>query len=83
MRERVALLGGQFEITSYPVGMGSKGKQRGRGTRISISLPMAKDAGAKDADAKDSGIRPDKTIRSRETRAAIIRAAKVLRASAV
>jgi two-component system, NarL family, sensor histidine kinase DegS len=88
MRERVALLGGQFEVTSYPVGIGSKGKRRGRGTRISISLPIAKDAGAKDAGTKDAvekdtGIRPDKTIRSRETRAAIIRAARVLRASAV
>jgi signal transduction histidine kinase len=73
MRERVALLGGQFEVVSYPVGMGSTRKQRGRGTRISISLPIAKDA----------GIRPDKTIRSRQTRAAIVRAAKILRASAV
>jgi signal transduction histidine kinase len=73
MRERVALLGGQFEVISFPVGTRSKRTQRGRGTRVSISLPIAKDA----------GIRPDKTIRSRGTRAAIVRAAKNLRASAV
>jgi len=72
MRERVALLGGHFEVLSFPVGMGSK-KQRGRGTRISVSLPIAKDA----------GIRPDRTIRSRQTRAAIVRAAKNLRVSAI
>lgn len=76
MRERVALLGGDFDVVSYPVGTRSK-TQRGRGTRISISLPIAQDAIAKDA-----GTRPDKTIRSRETRAAIVRAAKTLRASA-
>jgi signal transduction histidine kinase len=72
MRERVALLGGQFEVVSFPVGMGMERKQRGRGTRISISLPIAKGAGT----------RPDKAIRSRETRAAIVRAAKNLKASA-
>jgi len=81
MRERVALLGGHFDVVSYPVGMRSK-TQRGRGTRISISLPIAQDAIAQDAMAKDAGTRPDKTIRSRETRAAIVRAAKTLRASA-
>jgi signal transduction histidine kinase len=52
MRERVALLGGRFEIRSYPqngpgngTGMGKKSVDRnrtGRGTRISIRLPVAK-----------------------------------------
>lgn len=72
MRERVALLGGHFEVLSFPVGTGNK-TQRGRGTRVGISLPIAKDA----------GIRPEKKVRSRETRAAIVRAAKNLRASAI
>jgi len=50
MRERVALLGGKFEIRSYPrngagiekVSRGRK-KKAGRGTKILISLPVAKE----------------------------------------
>ena len=52
MRERVALLGGRFEIHSYPRnGSGSRPrtrkaaveKKRNRGTKISITLPVVKD----------------------------------------
>jgi signal transduction histidine kinase len=52
MRERVALLGGRFEIRSYPrngsangIGTGKKSVERnraGRGTKILIRLPVAK-----------------------------------------
>jgi len=49
MRERVALLGGKFEVQSYPRnGPGirnvtsGRGK-KGRGTRISVTLPVAKE----------------------------------------
>jgi signal transduction histidine kinase len=49
MRERVALLGGRFEIKSHPsIGPGSGNSQsdrrkKGRGTKISITLPVAKE----------------------------------------
>jgi len=49
MRERVALLGGRFEVQSYPrtgpgAGNGSMDRRKkGRGTRISITLPVAKE----------------------------------------
>lgn len=49
MRERVALLGGRFEVQSYPrtgpgTGNGSiDRRKKGRGTRISITLPVAKE----------------------------------------
>jgi signal transduction histidine kinase len=57
MRERVALLGGSFELHSYPrngsgnessTGPGSRkgsleGKRKSRGTKISITLPVAKE----------------------------------------
>ena len=36
MRERVALLGGRFAITSFP-----DGSKRGRGTKIAIDLPIS------------------------------------------
>lgn len=39
MRERVALLGGQFRVSSSPKSRGQK--RRERGTRISIELPVA------------------------------------------
>jgi hypothetical protein len=57
MRERVALLGGRFEVQSY-LKNGSRrgirtgpltgkvsleGKRRSRGTKISITLPVAKE----------------------------------------
>jgi signal transduction histidine kinase len=50
MRERVALLGGRFEVESYPIGSGpvaagwAEKRKKGRGTRISIELPVAKDS---------------------------------------
>ena len=49
MRERVALLGGRFVVHSYPAGESGDEKlpfnrnKKGRGTRISITLPVAKE----------------------------------------
>jgi len=45
MRERVALLGGRFEIKSYPQNGNASADRRskGRGTKIMISLPVAKE----------------------------------------
>jgi signal transduction histidine kinase len=50
MRERVALLGGRFDIRSHPSdGNGSlERKNKGRGTRILIGLPVAKEPPALD-----------------------------------
>ena len=50
MRERVALLGGRFEVKSHPSTGAISGntqfgrRKKGRGTRISITLPVAKDS---------------------------------------
>ena len=50
MRERVALLGGRFDVKSHPsIGPGSgklqsSRRNRGRGTKISITLPVAKES---------------------------------------
>ena len=43
MRERVALLGGRCEVQSYPKNDGDvgTGKRKGKGTKISIELPLA------------------------------------------
>ena len=38
MRERVALLGGSFQIQSFP-----ESAKRGRGTRIQVELPVSKE----------------------------------------
>ncbi len=45
MRERVALLGGRFEVRSHPRGGNgsSDRKRKGRGTKILIRLPVAKE----------------------------------------
>jgi signal transduction histidine kinase len=49
MRERVALLGGRFEVQSYPRSgsrvrqLASDRRKKGRGTRISVTLPVAKE----------------------------------------
>ena len=45
MRERVALLGGQFEVQSHPKSESDAvaGKRRSKGTKISITLPLAAD----------------------------------------
>lgn len=44
MRERVALLGGHFEIHSHPKSESdAAGKRRNKGTKISITLPLAAD----------------------------------------
>ena len=81
MRERVALLGGKFEIRSYPntgtgVGVGKSSMERsrtGRGTKILIRLPVAKqplDAdslepiAAKPIGAKAMGARPARRVRA-------------------
>jgi signal transduction histidine kinase len=41
MRERVALLGGRFEVKSWPsAANGAGGKRTNKGTRISITLPL-------------------------------------------
>ncbi|MDQ6768836.1 MAG: sensor histidine kinase, partial [Gemmatimonadota bacterium] len=46
MRERVALLGGGFEIHSYPVQqIPATGKKKSRGTKVAISFPLSKSAG--------------------------------------
>jgi signal transduction histidine kinase len=85
MRERVALLGGRFEIRSYPkhgsgngAGLGQKSVERsrtGRGTRILIRLPVAKQPpetssvepiAAKPIGAKPMGARPARRIRAVE-----------------
>ncbi len=64
MRERVALLGGRFEIRSYPVGR----KGAGRGTKILVRLPVAKQAPelspAEPIAAKPVAVRTTKRIRA-------------------
>lgn len=42
MRERVALLGGSFDLQSYPNQRASVVKKKCRGTHIAISLPISK-----------------------------------------
>jgi signal transduction histidine kinase len=81
MRERVALLGGRFEVVSYPQGQKPQPermvdrKRKGRGTRITIALPIAKET----ADPIMTPIGPI----SSSTRMAILRAAKKLKTAAV
>jgi signal transduction histidine kinase len=91
MRERVALLGGRFEIRSYPKNGSGSGasigtgigasvgkrsvdrKRTGRGTKILIRLPVAKQPpepgsvepiAAKPMGAKPPGVRPARRIRA-------------------
>ena len=78
MRERVALLGGRFEVVSHPYRKpvsndAAARKKRRRGTRVVIELPMA----------EDSASHSEKSVRSMQTRAAIVRAAKQLSAASV
>ncbi len=47
MRERVALLGGVFQIQSFP-----SGGKRERGTKISIELPISKEGKRRGADSR-------------------------------
>jgi signal transduction histidine kinase len=81
MRERVALLGGRFEVVSYPQGQKPQPermvdrKRKGRGTRITIALPIAKEP-------TDPIMTPIGPISS-STRMAILRAAKKLKTAAV
>ncbi|HEX5228784.1 MAG TPA: GAF domain-containing sensor histidine kinase [Bryobacteraceae bacterium] len=80
MRERVALLGGRFEIRSFPKGASGVGarpgksverNRTGRGTKILIRLPVAKQLPesssvepitAKPIGAKPMGVRPARRI---------------------
>ena len=49
MRERVALLGGCFEIQSWPVQqIPATGRKKSRGTKVMISFPLSKNAGRRD-----------------------------------
>jgi signal transduction histidine kinase len=66
MRERVALLGGRFEVQSHPRGdcdpgqSKRKGTNRRRfrqGTRISITLPLADEMGRREGPAAQRGIK--------------------------
>jgi signal transduction histidine kinase len=43
MRERVALLGGQFDVQSNPLIPPMDRKKKGRGAKIAITLPLARD----------------------------------------
>ena len=59
MRERVALLGGRFEVQSFPVNEVNAGKRKGKGTKISITLPLAADdVGRRDMAAVKTFPRP-------------------------
>jgi two-component system sensor histidine kinase DegS len=41
MRERVALLGGRFEVKSWPAGVANaEVRRKNKGTKILISLPL-------------------------------------------
>ena len=58
MRERVALLGGRFEVQSHPRDETPlAGRRKGRGTKISIMLPLAKSRGL-EAEAERLKLRP-------------------------
>jgi signal transduction histidine kinase len=73
MRERVALLGGRFEVQSYlknGSGRGVRtrktsleGKRRSRGTKISITLPVAKEPPASDLNEPIAAKPIGKTLR--------------------
>lgn len=78
MRERVALLGGRFEVQSFPTGDGEtsmvKRKGKGRGTKISITLPLAADdASRRDLSTARIGVR---TAERRRATASIAGAAR-------
>ena len=81
MRERVALLGGRFEVVSHPRGQEVLGKaqidrkKKGRGTRITIVLPIARQSA--------NGFAEPVGSISTGTRTAIMRAAKKLKVAAV
>ena len=49
MRERVALLGGSFDVQSYPTQDQSGAKKKPNGTRISILLPLSRGEGRPDS----------------------------------
>ena len=51
MRERVALLGGRFEVQSFPRGEGDLGQSKRKGTRIMIMLPVADETGRREGGA--------------------------------
>jgi signal transduction histidine kinase len=50
MRERVALLGGSFDVQSHPVQDLPAARKKPRGTKISILLPISRNEGQSDSD---------------------------------
>ena len=69
MRERVALLGGKFEVQSYPKSgkTSPDRKRRSRGTRISIILPVAKEPPAFVLNEPIAAVPIGKTVRRAKT----------------
>src|SRR6202022_4265513 len=71
MRERVALLGGRFEVHSFPRNgkPSPERKKKGRGTKISVTLPVAKEPPAiEPIAAKPIGAKSAPRMRPLETR---------------
>ncbi len=70
MRERVALLGGSFEIKSYPKNgnVPLDRRNKGRGTKVWITLPVAKESPVlnlrESIATKQIGGRPTRRIRA-------------------
>jgi signal transduction histidine kinase len=70
MRERVALLGGRFEIRSYPKNgnVSADRRKKGRGTKILVNLPVAKEPPAMNLiepiAAKPIGVKNARRIRA-------------------
>jgi signal transduction histidine kinase len=59
MRERVALLGGRFEVQSHPRSVCDLGqsKRKGKGTKILITLPLADEMGRREGGAARVAVR--------------------------
>jgi len=68
MRERVALLGGRFEIQSHPADGSEprRGRRKAKGTKIVVSLPLAADQMVRPEMGRAAGrIAPKRTERRR------------------
>ena len=74
MRERVALLGGRFEVQSHPSGDCDPGqnKRKGKGTRILITLPLADETGRREDPAAHRSTRVQVAIRASARRRAAV-----------